>query len=238
MRKVLYTLPLLSLFASPVMADDLDTLNNLGQAEFRSLSEDLAAAVSYKAVSPAEPLGITGIDVGVEVTSTSLENTEAFDAACDGCGTDTLVIPKLHLHKGLPASLDVGLMLGSVPGSNIRLSGVELRYAILDGGVATPALAVRASLSRLDGVDQLEMESRGLELTVSKGFTMLTPYAGIGRNWIDSNPEAGTSLTDEEFTQDKIFAGVNLNMGLVNLAFEGDRSGDANSYSAKLGFRF
>ena len=238
MRKVLYTLPLLSLFAAPLMADDLDTLNDLNQAQFRSLSEDLAAAVSYKAVSPAEPLGITGIDVGVEATSTSLENTEAFDAACSGCGTDTLVIPKLHLHKGLPASLDVGLMLGSVPGSNIRVSGVELRYAILDGGVATPALAVRASLSRLDGVDQLEMESRGLELTVSKGFTLLTPYAGIGRNWIDSSPTADTGLTDEDFTQDKLFAGVNLNMGLVNLAFEGDRSGDANSYSAKLGFRF
>ncbi|MCW8829358.1 MAG: hypothetical protein OQK94_09930 [Gammaproteobacteria bacterium] len=238
MPKVLYALPLLSLFASPLLADDIDALGSLSQAQFRALSEDLGAALSYKALSPAEPLGVTGIDVGMEVSATDIENTAAFDAACGGCGTETLVIPKLHLHKGLPASFDIGLVLGSVPGSNVKLSGVELRYALIDGGMALPAVALRASYSELSGVDELSMNSSGMELTVSKGLTMVTPYAGIGRHWINSNPAGSTGLADEEFTQDKLFAGANLNLGLMNLAFEVDRSGDSESYSAKLGFRF
>jgi len=32
--------------------------------------------------------------------------------------------------------------------------------------------------------------------------------------------------------------GINMNFGLTNLAFEGDRTGKASSYGAKLGFRF
>jgi hypothetical protein len=42
----------------------------------------------------------------------------------------------------------------------------------------------------------------------------------------------------ESLSLNKVFVGVNLNFGLVNLAFEGDRTGEASSYGAKLGFRF
>ena len=238
MRKILYTLPLFALTMQPVMADNLDSVVNLGQSQFRDFSEDLGAALSYKAVAPAEPLGITGFDIGVEATSTKLENPEAFDIACGGCGDENIVIPKLHAHKGLPASFDVGLMLASVPNSNIKLTGAELRYAFMEGGVATPAVALRATYSKLGGVDQLDLDTRGLELTISKGFAMATPYAGIGQNWVSSRPDSSTGLKDEDFTQDKLYAGVNLNLGLMNLAFETDRTGGAASYSAKLGFRF
>lgn len=239
MRKLIATLPLLSLMSAPLLAaDDINALGSLSQSQFRALSEDLGAAVGYKALSPAEPLGITGIDLGVESHFTTIENTEAFDLACGGCDADTLVVPKLHLHKGLPASFDVGVMLGSVPGSNIDLSGIELRYAFLDGSMATPALALRGSYSRLDGVDDLKLETTGLELTISKGLAMLTPYAGIGRQWVESDPAASTGLKDESFSQDKMFVGMNVNFGLLNLALEADQTGDTGSYGAKIGFRF
>ncbi|MFO7593280.1 MAG: hypothetical protein R6X15_04440 [Pseudomonadota bacterium] len=239
MKKALFTLPLVASLSVPVMAaDDVDSLGSLVQPQFRDLSEDLAAALSYKAVAPAEPLGMTGIDIGVEVTNTSLENTEAYDLACGGCGADSLTIPKVHLHKGLPASIDVGVFLSSIPNSNIKLSGAELRYALMEGGVASPAIAVRGTYTRLSGVDQLDMDTTGLELTISKGFAMVTPYAGVGRNWVNSKPNADIDLEDEDFTQDKVYAGINLNMGLLNIAVEGDQTGDTGSYSAKLGFRF
>ena len=41
-------------------ANDLDNIGALLQGDFRKLSEDLGASLSYKAVAPAEPLGITG----------------------------------------------------------------------------------------------------------------------------------------------------------------------------------
>ncbi|MGM0593863.1 MAG: hypothetical protein ACQETD_04935 [Pseudomonadota bacterium] len=227
------------LLAAPVAgADELDNLTALGQKSFRALSQDLAAALTYKAITPAEPLGVTGIDIGIEASATELESAQVFDTACGGCGVDTLVVPKLHLHKGLPANIDVGLMYASVPGSNIELTGAELRYAFVEGGVAMPAVAVRGSYSRLGGVDQLDMENTGVELTVSKGFAMLTPYAGAGRVWTVSDPSAATGLAKEEFSENRYYAGLNLNMGLTNIVLEADRQGDTAGYSLKLGFRF
>ena len=36
----------------------------------------------------------------------------------------------------------------------------------------------------------------------------------------------------------KVFAGLNINFALVNIAFEVDRTGEATSGGVKLGFRF
>lgn len=216
---------------------DIDMLGDLAQSEFRLLSEDLGAALSYKALAPAEPLGITGFDIGIEATATDMEHSALFDKASSGSGFSTLPVAKLHVHKGLPFNFDVGAFLSTAPDSNIRLVGAELRYAFLEGGVAMPAIAVRGTYTRLSGVDQLDFDTRGLELTISKGFAMLTPYAGIGRVWTTSAPDVAF-LAEEDFSQDKYYVGANLNFGLMNLAVEGDKTGDAASYGLKLGLRW
>src|SRR3569833_4695102 len=66
---------------------------------------------------------------------------------------------------------------------------------------------------------------------------MLTPYAGIGRVWIDSSPNVST-LSSESFQQNKFYVGANLNLALITLALEYDHTGDDNTYGAKLGLRF
>lgn len=219
-------------------ADDIDQINQLIQADFLKLSEDLGAALSYKAVIPATPLGLTGFDLGVEVTATQLQNRDAWDRASSSTAPDTLYVPRLHLHKGLPLGFDVGAFYTAVPGSNIKLWGAELRYAIIGGGALTPALGLRGTYSKLSGVSQLDFHTKGLELVVSKGFVMFTPYAGVGRVWTVSAPVGVTNVSKEEFAQGKYFVGGNINLGLINLALEADKTGDANSYNAKLGFRF
>lgn len=219
-------------------ADDLDRIDALVQADFRDLSRDLSAAVSYKAVVPIEALGIAGFDMGVEVSATELEHRSAFDTATSGSAPSTLYIPKLHVHKGLPAGIDIGAFYASVVDSNVDLWGAEIRYALIEGGPVTPAVGVRATYSELSGVDQLELSTKGVEVGISKGFTFLTPYAGVGRIWTDSNPENVPNLRSEEFAENKIYVGANINFIAGNLAFEVDRVGDTVSYSAKIGFRF
>jgi len=215
---------------------DLETLGDLSQKQFQQLSEDLGAALSYKALAPAEPLGITGFDLGVELTNTSLANSEAFELAT-GEELGSLPVPKVHLHKGLPFNVDVGALYAAVPGSDMKLTGFELRYAFIEGGIATPAVAVRGTWSNLSGVDELDLTTKGVELTVSKGIAMVTPYAGIGQVWVDSNANV-TGLKDEELTLGKYYAGLNLNLGLTNFAVEFDQTGEASSVGAKLGFRW
>ena len=219
----------------PVAAKDIN-IQPLNQGDFRALSEDLGAALSYKPLTPTTPLGLTGFDVGIAVTGTKLENRTAFANA--GADISNVAVPSLRVHKGLPFGIDVGVMVGAVPSTNIKLYGGELRYAIVAGGTAMPAIGVRGSYTKLTGVDQLDFDTKGLDLSISKGFLMFTPYAGVGKVWASSTPNGIPALSKESLSLSKVFVGINMNFGLTNLAFEGDRTGKATSYGAKLGFRF
>ncbi len=222
----------------PAQAANLDSIGALLQPDFRLLSEDLGAALSYKPLSPGEPLGVTGFDLGIEVTATKLENSAVFDNAVTGTAPGTLYLPRLHVHKGLPFGFDIGASYAAVPDSNIKVWGAEVRYAILKGSTATPALALRGSYSALEGVSQLKLTTTGVDLSISKGFAMFTPYAGVGKVWVRSSPDASLPLLEEDFDLSKVFVGVNMNLAVINIAIEGDKTGDATSYGIKFGWRF
>lgn len=214
---------------------DFTQLKTLNQSEFTRLAGDFTSVASYKGVTPAAALGITGFDLGAELSFTPLANSGVWQKA--GADISTLIIPKLRLHKGLPFNIDIGASLSAVPDSNIKLMGVEARYSLLEGNVALPAIAVRGAYSKLSGVSQLGFDSTSVELLVSKGFVMFTPYAGIGRVWGSVTPNV-SGLQKVSPTASKIFAGVNANFGLMNLAAEVDRTGDNQTASIKLGFRW
>ncbi len=223
-----------------VLAADISTVNALTQSEFRSLSEDLGAALSYKPMIPSEPLGITGFDIGVAATGTRLKNSSLLSKASGNDSvSSTLYVPSLRAHKGLPFDIDIGVNYTTVPSSNLKLYGGELRWAVLAGSTVSPAVAIRAAISKLNGVDQLAFDTTSLDISVSKGVLNLTPYAGVGQVWVKSTPKgsAASFLSAEKFTQTKIYAGVNVNLGL-NLDFEVDSTGGITSFGVKAGVRF
>jgi len=226
----------LSMLSLPAVARDLD-ISGLTQAQFRLLSEDLGATLSYKPLTPTEPLGVTGFDMGIAATGTKLENSAVFLQA-SGKDLSTAPVPSLRFNKGLPLGIDVGLMAGGIPGTDARVWGAELRYAVLEGGAAVPAIGIRGSYTKLAGVDQLDFDTKGLDISLSKGFAFFTPYAGVGRVWAASTPKGVPSLSKEAFSENKVFVGANLNFGVTNVVFEGDRTGEATSYGLKFGFRF
>lgn len=234
--RAMTTVAVLALSPAAWAGGDINSVGNLSQGLFKDLTADLGAALSYKAIRPAEPMGSLGFDIGFEVSSTSLESS-ALETATSGDATESdLIVPKLHVSKGLPFGFDVGAFYTSVPSSNIGLIGGELSYALFEGGTLSPAVSIRGTYSRLTGVDQLSLTTKGLELSVSKGFAMFTPYAGIGQVWIDGDTNVG--LANESLTKNKYFLGINFNLGLVNLAAETEQTGDNTSTSAKIGVRF
>lgn len=241
MKKLFAVLGLAAVFTQPALAADFTALGTIGQANFKLLSEDFGSALSYKPVTPAEPLGITGFDIGIEATSTDISKsgTALKNATGGALDVTTLIIPKLHVAKGLPFGIDVAASMSAVPSTDIKLVGAELRYAILKGGVALPAVAIRAAMTRMSGVAELDFSTKSLDISISKGFLMLTPYVGAGQVWVTSTPQGSAStLAAESFTQNKVFAGANLNLGLMNFALEGDTTGGTSSYSLKFGFRW
>ena len=238
MKKLLALLCTLG-FAQPAMAASITTLGTLTQSEFRTFSEDLGAALSYKPVTPAAPLGTTGFDMGIEVTQTDVSRSSQLWSKItnNGSSISKLYIPKLSIDKGLPFGLDIAAFYSKIPSTNITLYGGELRYAILEGGITQPAVALRGAFTKLSGVDQLSLNTNSLDLSISKGFAMFTPYAGLGEVWVSSTPNV-PGLSAEKFTQFKTFIGGNLNLGFSNLAAEWDKTGGIQSISMKLGFRF
>lgn len=230
----------LALSASTSFAADLDSLDLLSAQEFEGLSKDLVAALSYKAGSPAESLGIIGFDVGVSISTTETEASDAWNAAT-GDDLSTLVIPKLYVQKGLPFDIDVGGYYVSVPSTNIEAWGGEIKYAFISGNIALPAVAVRAAHTALMGVDQLELTTNSVDVSVSKSFLFVTPYIGIGRVWGTSTPlnEAKTiGLEEVEISENRSFIGVSIAPALFNLALERDAVGGIASYNLKLGISF
>lgn len=224
--------------AAAAQAADLNTVRNLNQTEFRDLSEDLGAALSFKPLIPSESMGVTGFDVGVAVTGTRLEHPGVWAKASNGSAPETLLpTAQVRVHKGLPFDIDIGASLASTS-TNARAVGGELRWAVLPGSTLLPAVALRASATSLTNVSQISLQTYGLDVSISKGFAMLTPYAGVGTVLVRSRADTGTGLEREAFNQAKVFAGLNVNLGLANLAFEADRTGDASSYGVKAGFRF
>jgi hypothetical protein len=238
MKKSLSLLCVLGCFAQPVWAANIN-LGTLGfsQSDFKAISEDMGSALSYKAITPPTPLGITGFDLGLEVSSTKVQNSQPWINAT-GSSVSNLIVPKLHIYKGLPLNFDIGAFYSAVPSTNIKVYGGELRYAILEGGVALPAVGIRGAITKLSGVSQLAFSTKSLDVSISKGFAIFTPYAGIGYVWVDSNPDVATGLKEESFRQNKVFVGGNFNFGVTNLALEYDKTGSAPTYSVKLGFRF
>lgn len=206
----------LALAASPVLAADINFATGIVQGEFKSLSKEAGAAIGYRNMAPAAPLGITGFDIGGEVAAISInKNSSYWNAAFDKDAPSYLIIPKIRARKGLPYGIDVGAMYSYVPGSNIKLYGAELSKSILDGTLATPAVGVRATYTKLAGVNDLGLQTYGVDASISKGILIFTPFAGAGMLVINSEAKGhlkslASTLTKETITVPRIFGGLVL----------------------------
>jgi opacity protein-like surface antigen len=222
--------------ALPASAGDFTNLGALSQPEFRLLSEDLGAAFSYKGVTPAKRLGPIGFDVGIEVTQTDVEHSALFAKA--GAGDQSkILVPKLHVNVGLLGGIDLGAFIGGSSDLDASVFGMDARFALMEDAITTPAIALRLSGSRTNGME-VRVGTVAADLMVSKTFTAITPYAGAGLARVSSKPSGTTALAEETFNRSRIFGGVNLNLAIANFAIEAEKMGDNTSYTAKIGVRF
>lgn len=222
---------------NPAKAADFDQLSDLGQQQFKTLVENLGAVTHYKAIAPAEPLGLIGFDVALELSSTDLNSTILDIASGGSIDQGQFLLPRLHVHKGLPFGIDLGASVAAVSDTDLMALGAELRYAFLEGSTITPAVAIRAHYSLVQGADELDINNAGVELTISKGFLMLTPYAGIGAIRTSGSVNDVAGVNDESVSMEKVYVGLNVNLGF-NFGVEADRTGDYSTYSIKAGLRF
>jgi len=226
MKKILVALILSTGLIQSAQAVNLGT-----QAGFDTFSKEVGSAMVYRAVAPADPLGIVGFDIAAEATS----------ATIDG---NSVVIPKFKFQKGLPAKFDISGYYTVLPtagvtgvGADGTAYGAALSYAIWEGSTVKPALAIRGSYTKTEIPSIISIDSTGVDLTISKGFVLLSPYAGIGMVNISSSDLSGGGFSHSSQAT-RYFAGANLNLKVMDIAFEAGKTGDSNFTTVKLGFRF
>lgn len=224
--------------ASAVSAQDFSFTPAPAQADFESVSKDIIAVTSYKALGPAEAGGVTGFSAGVYGAYTKVNDKGAWQRLV-GEKVGEVGVVGLSARKGLPFGIDLGAMYSQVPGTDAKLYGGEVRWAPLPGGVATPAVAFRGTYVKLTGEDDLKADSQTVDVSVSKGFLMFTPYAGLGYVWGSVNPsDQFPTLSTVEVNKARLFAGARISLGFLEITPEYEKLCDSNVFNlrASLGF--
>lgn len=219
-------------------AGDISLSNALTQSQFNTVVDELGIAASYNTVGPAATLGITGIDLGLSVSSFKISRS-AWDPAVEGSPSSRLNMSRIHARKGLPFGLDIGAAYSRSTSGDISVLGGEVRKALLEGTTVTPAISLTGHYSQLVGVDDLDLATYGIDLGISKGFAIFTPYAGIGQVWYDGSENVDTlDLGDRNTSQTRSYLGMRVGvLPFMSVTAQADFS-EINSYSLRLNLGF
>jgi hypothetical protein len=199
------------------------------------MSDDALALIDYKALGPAESTGWTGFSIGV------IGSYLPIDAGSDwqkvtGKDYSGIALVGGQVTKGLPLDLDVGAFYTVVPDTSVVVYGGELRWALLEGSTTQPALALRGSYSKVTGINRLELDSKAVDLSLSKGFTIFTPYVGAGYVWGTATPDSSTLMHEHRSETVKGFVGLRITLGFFGLTPEVEQVGDRTLYNLKFAF--
>ena len=180
--KRLFVLVFLFCFTVFSFADDIEISGPMTNSDFEDFALELASALAFTPMAPAESLGITGFDISAEVSVTDINQDKDYwkHMTKDGEDQDSyLAFTKLHIQKGLPFNIDLGAMYGKLIDTNASEWGLEAKWAFIEGSTVMPALAVRVTYSQMTGVDDVDLQQVGGDLMISKGILMFTPYAAV-----------------------------------------------------------
>jgi len=231
------TICLTASLSLPVLADQqINELSNLINSQFKSYAENLSSAQSHRALSRRGASGASELNIGVELTSTTIERDSFLEEYTSSESPNILYLPKFHVNTGQNYGWNAGAFYSSVPASDIEIYGGELSYSLNTRHEYLPSVSVRGTYSQLTGVDDLLLTSTGLELSVSKGFSGLTPYAGIGTTRLDGEYQLDGYTS--RLTHNKYFMGLQFNLGMFSLSAEAEQTDEESTTKAKMGFKF
>ncbi len=213
---------------------DAGDVSALTTANIESLIETVAIGTDHRAYMTARPMGVTGIDAGLEVTLFRVPSAflDAMTAAGIPTGVPALLpVPRLNLHKGFPLGLDLGFSFVTIQGN--RLLGAEIQWAFLRTKPLLPFVALRtsATLSRLYFMNTRTYKA---DLLASKGMgPLLEPYGGFGLQFssgdlnVPVGVPGGLQLTvagQQSSTDPHVFLGLAIKMVLFRVTVEYDYS--------------
>ncbi len=201
----------------------------------------MAQGIYATPIDSARARGLLGFDIGVGATAIPVDTDAAYwlNAVTDDFTvSDHVVVPRVIVSKGLSVAT-LSAMYAQVPDSDIAVWGASLDVPIIGGGVVRPTLALRGAYATLQGVDDFDLNTYGLEVFLSKGFGPVTPYVAAGRARSDAEGRVLTPTESlvfrDEADSNRITVGVKLSLLLPKIVVEATQ-GEERSYAAKISF--
>lgn len=199
------------------------------QGKFEAVTRSLAASVTSANLMPPETTGHAGFSVNMElgVAGVSPDNYPSEDPGRGGAITP-LLIPSIHVRKGLPFSLELGARMGWIDRSSLFATTGEVKWAVNEGFTWLPDVGVRAHVTRLLGARDLNLTAAGVDLGVGKQFPLggmvtLTPYGGVDFVRVNANTRTLDFSSDDvvRVPGDTTDTGVYRNVSATNTRFYG-----------------
>tara|TARA_B100001750_G_scaffold219681_1_gene206747 strand:- start:5789 stop:6760 length:972 start_codon:yes stop_codon:yes gene_type:complete len=178
------------------------------QAAFARLTSQLGFAVAAPVTTGAATTGTQGFYVGFETSIASIDDgADYWRLGTEGNGgadenrfvNGSLVSSRLHVRKGLPFGIEIGLEGGHFYDSSLWVWGADLKIAILEGfregwQAILPDIAVRGTVRSLAGARDLQLTVPSFDVIVSKRLVLgkvleLTPMVAAQFFWIAADSE-------------------------------------------------
>jgi hypothetical protein len=104
----------------------------------------------------------------------------------------SLLIPSIHVRKGLPWSFEVGARFAWIEKSSMAAATGEVKWALNEGLAYLPDVGLRGFATRLLNSKDFDLTATGLDLGIGKKFAIggmltLSPYAGWNLVWVGAN---------------------------------------------------
>jgi len=231
---------LLSVLAAAPAQASFSVSPHATRGDFEAFHRRFSSDAYFYPRHSAAPLGLIGFEVYADATYDDTFDDQSFNrTAVDGSYTGGfLSVARVGARKGLPGGVDLGLAYGKTLNGDVKLISAELQYAILHGGLLEPALSVRITGTRTVSPTAYELNQYGADVLLSKGFTVLTPYIGVGLASSRGRLDRGLLGTFEDTeTHGVAFAGITLNLLLPKINFEVEK-GEALQGAVRVGFGF
>ncbi|HEY0590338.1 MAG TPA: hypothetical protein VGF40_01115 [Thermoanaerobaculia bacterium] len=229
---------------APAAAQTFDFDPSITQQEFDRITMIAAESIFASPVDAPAQTGLFNFEIGIAASAIEVDQTEPYwqkSVADDVLVDGRLLVPRLVATKGIGLAT-VSASYGAVSDTDARVLGGSIDLPILRGGVLRPTVAVRGVYSLLQGVDEADLTTYGVQAMVGKGFGPLTPFAGYGRMFAQSEGRIETGVSDpiileSDVDQDFVTVGAKLDLAFVKLVVEGNR-GEEWRYGARVAIGF
>ncbi len=102
-------------------------------------------------------------------------------------------------------------------GADITIAGAAVKWAFIDGGPLTPAVAMRAAYSRALKKTNFSIYDFDLNISVSKDLEIITPYAFAGFNTAQISSVNIENFSDNRKNSFNYGFGGRITFGLINI---------------------